>query len=251
MDARLEVYCGGMFAGKSTELQRQGKRQELAGKIVVYLKPGIDTRDGETLWIDSRWKSGERHHGSHGSTRKYDGERHQHHPGFEADVVCIDEIQFFPPFFFIRQVQKLLDLGKVVFVAGLDLDKTGRPFDITKELMVRAEVVKKLTAVCAGVPRGLLGVGRRKQHEDTIAVGNDYKPMCRSCAKHTGSDKIMGLSFTHSNRIHDLEKMVVRVTKLNERLQEQLAGIGLTHASVHGGTAAGRTCPGKRSTTKS
>lgn len=36
----------------------------------------------------------------------------------------------------------------------------------------------------------------------------------------------MGLSFTHSNRIHDLENTVVRVTKLNERLQEQLAEEG-------------------------
>lgn len=170
-----------MFAGKSTELQRQGKRQELAGQNVVYLKPGIDTRDGENVSATHDGKT------VNAITVRMDRKANQMEnviniiPVLKADVVCIDEIQFFPPFF-TRQVQKLLDLGKIVFVAGLDLDKTGRPFDITMQLMARAEVVKKLTAVCASCRTSAWVSVETKRHEDTISVGNDYKPMCRACA---------------------------------------------------------------------
>lgn len=182
MDARLEVYCGGMFAGKSTELQRQGKRQELAGQNVVYLKPGIDTRDGENLSSTHDGKA------VNAITVRMDRQANTMEnviniiPVLKADVVCIDEIQFFPTFF-IRQVQKLLDLGKVVLVAGLDLDKKGRPFHITMELMARAEVVKKFTAICDSCGTSAWVSVETKRHEDTIAVGNDYRPMCRACAK--------------------------------------------------------------------
>lgn len=34
---------------------------------------------------------------------------------------------------------------------------------------------------------------------------------------------MMGLSFTHSNRIHELENQVTRLSRLNDRLQEKLA----------------------------
>ena len=182
MAGRLEVYCGGMFAGKSTELQRQGRRLELAGRKVVYLKPAIDQREGEG-------QSGT-HDGTIVNAIPIPLPVRWDEPIFlltsipevaAADVVCIDEIQFFPVVF-VRQILKMIFDEKIVLVAGLDMDKKIQPFAMTRELMARAEVVKKLTAVCVGCGADAYASVETKKLDGRINIGNDYKPMCRSCA---------------------------------------------------------------------
>lgn len=183
MAGRLEVYCGSMFAGKSTELQRQGRRLELAGLKVVYLKPDIDKREGAAI------------SGTHDGSSVYAipipiPEKRTdpiynivRHPAVEAaDVICIDEIQFFPLQAFLRQIMYMIAHGKIILVAGLDLDKKSQPFAMTRELMARAEVVKKLTAVCAGCGSDAYVSVETKENKSRINVGNDYIPLCRSCA---------------------------------------------------------------------
>ncbi|MER3123034.1 hypothetical protein ABQG71_17875 [Bacillus altitudinis] len=67
---------------------------------------------------------------------------------FEAYVVCIDEVQFFPDQM-ITHIEKLIEQGKKVFVAGLDMDRYGKPFGIVPYLMAKADHVTKHHAVCA------------------------------------------------------------------------------------------------------
>jgi thymidine kinase len=183
----LEIDCGGMFAEKSTNLIRKGKRHIIAGKKVVFLKPANDDRYSEEAVVT--------HDGvEHKAIPVYVGtdldivERFYLYPEvLEADVVCIDEVQFFPPVA-LEYIDELIYSGKTVYCAGLDLDRFGKPFGIVPSLMARAEKVTKHHAVCgfcgsdAWVSLGKDSLGNAEQ----VNVGNEYTPACRSCADEKG-----------------------------------------------------------------
>ncbi len=184
----LTLDVGGMFAEKSTALQRHGKRFMLAGKKVVFLKPAVDDRYSEDEIVT--------HDGQRVKAINVDITDDERFYVFEhelkkiksADVICIDEVQFFPASF-IKYINGWLYKGKKVFCAGLDLDRFGEPFGIVPDLMARAEVVNKHHAVCAFCGSDAwvtIGTDEIK-NSDTVNVGNDYKPACRACAaKHGG-----------------------------------------------------------------
>jgi len=66
----------------------------------------------------------------------------------DAEIVAIDEAQFFGPEL-VPVVGRLADGGQVVIVAGLDVTFDGEPFEPLPALMALAERVDKLTAICA------------------------------------------------------------------------------------------------------
>jgi thymidine kinase len=192
---RLELYVGGMFAEKSTALIRQGKRHILAGRKVVFLKPDIDNRysDDEVVTHDGiahkaikvkifkGYPVGEQ--GTCQHLNRIPEVR-------SADVVCIDEIQFFPEAV-IPMIDELIYSGKLVYCAGLDMDRFGRPFGIVPILMARAEHVEKFHAVCAFCGEDAwVTIGTDKlQNDEQVNVGNDYIPACRTCAYRYGGVK--------------------------------------------------------------
>jgi thymidine kinase len=65
----------------------------------------------------------------------------------KIDVVAIDELQFFDSKI-IEIIETLANHCKQVIVAGLDLDYYGKPFSTMANLLARAEMVTKLTAIC-------------------------------------------------------------------------------------------------------
>ncbi|WP_141497610.1 thymidine kinase [Bacillus wiedmannii] len=171
----MEVYTGGMFASKSTNLQRQGKRHTLAGREVLYIKPEIDTRYGDGVSTHD------------GDTKdaiavnpKEDFSSHL--AVLAADVVCIDEVQFFSPLTFISAVKTMLAAGKKVYCAGLDMDKHGVPFYTTIHLMGIADHVEKFHAVCSFCGEDAWVTVETKPQAERVTIGNDYKPACRTCA---------------------------------------------------------------------
>src|SRR5699024_11207414 len=107
-----------------------------------------------------------------------------------SDVVCIDEVQFFP-YRITRFIDELLYQGKQVYVAGLDMDRFGKPFGIIPELMARAEHVNKFHAVCHFCGNDAwVSLGTDKlNNNNQINVSNDYVPACRSCAEKVGEIK--------------------------------------------------------------
>ena len=141
---KLEVICGSMFSGKSEELLFRLRRAEYAKKKVLTIKHAIDKRTSFTCV------------GSH------NGEKREAHPirgcqdslqtliqlaDDSVEVVGIDEIQFFPEET-VGVIQHLVDLGKRIIVAGLDLDFRRIPFGIVPQLMAHADEVTKLRAIC-------------------------------------------------------------------------------------------------------
>jgi thymidine kinase len=100
----------------------------------------------------------------------------------EADVVAIDEVQFFDDNLVNVCVQLARD-GKRVIAAGLDQDYLGRPFDPIPDLMAVAEYVTKLHAVCVicGAPANH---SQRLTADDDrllLGAGDVYEPRCRQC----------------------------------------------------------------------
>lgn len=175
----LEVVVGGMFAGKSTEVQRRGRRYELAKKDVLYIKPRLDDRYAENESVT--------HDGHRVTAMNIEVDDVIIAVGNVAtsyDVFVFDEVQFFNKKV-IAMVQALLRQEKIVICGGLDMDFLGQPFPITAHLMAMAEEVVKLHAVCVHCGDNAYVSQRLSEDKSTVVVGNDYQPLCRKCYNKT------------------------------------------------------------------
>jgi thymidine kinase len=173
----LTLIVGGMFSGKSTEAQRHGKRHELAGRRVDYFKPKTDDRYEKD--------SISTHDGSHVKAKVIS--KSSEILFSIADVVVIDEVQFFD-----RDVVKIIDLllmkGVHVIAAGLDLDRFGEPFGMVPDLLAKAENVTKLKAVCQSCGDDAWVSAGSFESDQIVEVGekDKYVPLCRTCYYHKG-----------------------------------------------------------------
>lgn len=182
---KLEVICGSMFSGKTEELMLRLRRAEYAKKNVVTVKHQIDNRKSYACIVSHN--GGQREAIPVGSCNE----------GIETlikmvdnsvDVVGIDEIQFFPPET-VPILQKFVNQGRRVIVAGLDLDFRGEPFGIVPTLMALADEVVKIRAICvvcgndANFTQRLIDGRPAGYDEPTILVGGEecYEARCRQC----------------------------------------------------------------------
>jgi thymidine kinase len=138
---RVEVVCGPMFAGKTEELLRRVRRAVIAGRQVVVLNHALDTRHGTDRLAS--------HVGlDFPALAVASASDIEAAVGDAAEVIAIDEAQFFGPDL-VPVVGRLADRGLIVIVAGLDVTFDGRPFEPLPSLMAFAERVDKLTAICS------------------------------------------------------------------------------------------------------
>ncbi len=182
MHGILEVICGPMFSGKSEELIRRLRRAKIAQQKVVTFKPHIDNRYGLEYIVS------------------HDGNKVEAKPlemvnqiidivaQTDATVIGIDEAQFFPHEL-VSIVCQLVNSGKRVIVAGLDLDFRGAPFGCMPLLLAVADKISKLHAICtecgsdAHFTQRLVN-GQPAKHDDPIImVGAQeaYQARCRGC----------------------------------------------------------------------
>ncbi len=175
----VEVICGSMFSGKTEELIRRIKRGVIARQVVQVFKPSLDNRY-DAVQVAS-------HSGTFFSAapvQSVDEMRTQLKP--EAEIVAIDEVQFFEPAL-IEFCRELAESGRRVIVAGLDLDFRGEPFGPMPQLMAEAEHVDKLQAIClvCGAPASrtqrLINGHPASYHDPIILVGatENYEARCR------------------------------------------------------------------------
>lgn len=170
---RLEVLCGPMFSGKSTELIRRLIRAEIAKQKIAVFKPHIDTRFTGL--------------GSHSKQEFPAHAIHKDAPHMlldlvgDAQVIGIEEIQFFSSFI-IETVQILVERDKRVIVAGLDLDAWGRPFGSMPTLMALAERIDKYTAICTVCGEEATRSQKIVANGDVEDVGaaDKYEARCRA-----------------------------------------------------------------------
>ncbi len=180
----LEVITGPMFAGKTTELIKRIERQIFAKRKAALFKPAIDNRYSEDEVVAH---NGLRYdafviptdeEGVRRIAEITEGE------GFE--VIGVDEVQFFP-ISIVGMLNRLADEGIYVIASGLNLDFKGDPFPVTKELLVRADNIIYLTAVCTvcGAPatrtQRLINGKPAPRDSPVILVGGreSYEARCR------------------------------------------------------------------------
>ncbi|MFG3611466.1 thymidine kinase [Rummeliibacillus stabekisii] len=171
----LELFVGGMFAGKTTALQAKGKRHSIAGQSVFYVKPKIDDRYSASKIVT--------HDGSAVVSKVLNTEE-LYCEAMESgsDVILVDEVQFFGADI-VSHILMLVEAGKTVYCSGLDLDYQGQPFEITTQLMAYANKVNKMTAVCTDCGEDAFVTVKTTDSNYRIEVGgaDKYKPLCREC----------------------------------------------------------------------
>lgn len=179
MPGRLEIICGPMFAGKSTELIRRLREGERGGLTAVGFKPVSDTRSGAA------------------SIRTHPGDVLEARPIASADelvgllpdgaavdrlVIGVDEGHFFGAAL-IGPVRLLLSRGARVIVAGVERDHRGLPFEPFPALLCEADEVVKLASVCAVCGGAAVHSQRMVASDAAIVVGGaeSYEARCRGC----------------------------------------------------------------------
>lgn len=177
----ITVITGGMCSGKSSELLRQLRREEIASRRVIRFSPAADTR-------------------SVGLIRARDGVQHaalllgqpsellQAAPVDQFDVVGIDEVQFLPHAI-VAAVLELSRRGQRVILAGLDTDFRGEPFGAVPHLLTIADHRHHLKAICVRChaeatrsQRLIKGAPAPYEAQVYLPGGEDtYEARCRNC----------------------------------------------------------------------
>lgn len=174
---RIEVICGSMFSGKTEELIRRLNRARIARQKVEIYKPLIDTRYSDVNVVS--------HDSNSVVSTPVDSSQSILLMATEADVVGIDEAQFFDEGI-VEVCNALADKGKRVIVAGLDMDFKGRPFGSMPALCAVAEDVTKVHAICVRCGNLAHVSHRIVECDKQVLLGEqqEYEPLCRHCYKH-------------------------------------------------------------------
>ncbi|MBP3229100.1 MAG: thymidine kinase [Bacteroidaceae bacterium] len=171
---RIEVICGSMFSGKTEELIRRLKRARIAKQRVEIYKPAVDTRYSEEDVVS--------HDSNAVASTPIESSASLLLMTDEADVVGIDEAQFFDDGL-VDVCRELACRGKRVIIAGLDMDFKGVPFGPMPALCAIAEDVTKVHAICVRCG-DLAYISHRIVDDDRrVMLGEtqEYEPLCRHC----------------------------------------------------------------------
>ena len=172
----IEVICGPMFCGKTEELIRRLIRAKIAKQEVTIFKPTLDDRYSEDYIV------------SH-NQRKIKSIQVQETNKIldyqdKADVFGIDEAQFFSNSI-ISVCNQLAENGKRVIIAGLDKDYLGKSFGPMPELLINAEYVTKVLAICVkcGDPANFSQRITTEKNQVVVGEADKYEARCRNCFK--------------------------------------------------------------------
>lgn len=178
--AHLDVICGPMFSGKTTELIRRlreyGSPNGGVNDLPIAIKPDRDDRYAAAQIVSH---AGDRLEAiSVSSAAEVLGVV----AAAGAGAVGIDEAHFFGVEL-IGPVQQLLRRGLRVVVAGLERDHRGAPFEPFPWLLCEADEVLKLAGPCAACGRPAIHTQRMVASSERIVVGGAeaYQPRCRAC----------------------------------------------------------------------
>ena len=170
----IEVICGPMFSGKTEELIRRLIRSQIAKQVVTIFKPSLDDRYSEDYIVSHN----KRKIKSIIIKNTEDITKYSE----DSDVIGIDEAQFCD----VSLIDICKDLarnGKRVVVAGLEKDYQAIPFGPMPQLLVDAEYVTKVNAICmqCGDPANFSQRITDEKKQVVIGEIDKYEARCRKC----------------------------------------------------------------------
>ena len=177
--AFLNLIIGPMFAGKSTELIRISNNYKVINKVILPINHPINKRYGskqitthnnnildECIIVD----------------KLIDVEQKYANAFKEADVILIEELQFFKDAYEII-IKWVEEDNKTVIAAGLDGDANRKPFGDVLKLIPYANTVKKLSALCKrcgdGTPAHFSKKIKKNDNQVEVGASDIYEAVCR------------------------------------------------------------------------
>jgi len=170
----IEVICGPMFSGKTEELIRRLVRAQIAKQRVAIFKPTTDNRFSEDYIV------------SHNQRKIKSLQIRETHKILDyqdqADVFGIDEAQFFDSSI-VTICRSLANSGKRVVVAGLEKDYLTNSFGSMPDLLVDAEYITKVNAICmqCGDPANYSHRISSEKKQVVVGETDKYEALCRKC----------------------------------------------------------------------
>lgn len=174
---RIDIFAGPMFAGKSTTLLKRVREELTRGRRVVLLKSNKDNRYGSPDHVVTH--VGDRMRCL--TVNNLEEFRDEQEAMYQsAEVIAIDEAQFFPDL--LDFCCEAADLNhKHVYVAGLDGDYQRQTFGRIMDLVPHADSFTKLKGCCAFCSAESLFSLRvvADTRQELVGGGEVYKPVCR------------------------------------------------------------------------
>ena len=198
----LFFFCGPMFAGKTEELLRILNRLKYAHVDYIIFKPIVDSRSKNCVY--SRNGQTETAIEIKSSSEILEYIKNMKH---KVQVVAIDEAQFLD--------QEIIDVCLTlanhdfhVIVSGLDKNFKGEPFGFIPQLMVYANKIRKLTAICtqcgceAHYSQRLIDGKPASYNSDLILIGDSENYEARCLNHFSVPEKPVSKSCQLFNRIY-------------------------------------------------
>jgi thymidine kinase len=175
---RIEIFMGCMFSGKTSELIRQARRLQCISRRVLFINHAIDRRYD----VGERQDQVFSHDGVSFPCLNVAALEDVSNDDLQTvDAVFVNEGQFFGDL--VSQVVRWCEqLGKDVYVGGLDGDLHRERFGQMLELVPKADSVHKLHAFCFRCGDGTLApfTHRISGGGGQVEVGvENYVALCR------------------------------------------------------------------------
>lgn len=183
---RMILHTGSMFSGKTSSLEKDLKRFSIANYKTVAFKPRIDKRySREEIVTHDKI-----------SFKAVEVESVEEILDFveknSPEVIGIDEVQFLKdePALVLEDLEKILEMGITIVMAGLDMDYMAEPFEIVKEIMPKVDYLNKHHAVCKRCGTDAWVSHRKIKSDKRVELGavEEYEPLCRSCYRVARSE---------------------------------------------------------------
>jgi thymidine kinase len=177
----ITLIIGPMFSGKTTMLLSYERRFTIAKKNICMVKWSQDTRyHAEKIVTHDGYTSTMR------STKKCMKLSELNVNEIEqADVILIDEGQFFPDLEeWCRSVEQQHP-QKQIIISGLSGDYKQQPFQSISNVLGLADTIIQLKSICTVCANDAPFTIRTTQQQEQTIVGADemYQPRCKMCLK--------------------------------------------------------------------
>lgn len=171
----LEIILGPMFSGKTTRIIQIYKEYAYIQKKICVINYVGDTRYDSSLLST--------HDKNMIPCIQSDRLDSVSKDWINCDVIIINEGQFFCDIY--ETVLRMVDeLGKKVYICGLDGDFQRNKFGRLLDLIPHSNAVQKLNSLCAICKNGKKAIFSKRvsQEDGQVVIGSDnYIPLCRRC----------------------------------------------------------------------